>query len=225
LTDPLAVDPEPTGGFNFRLMLPTLFFDVALPVLLFNLLSRYGVPTLWALVAGGLSPALNNLRVWIKSRRLEPLGIIVMTFLAVGTAASLISGSVFVALIKDSFLTATFGLICLGSLLTARPLLFYINRQFVAGDDPVRIAWWNGLWQYPNFRAALRFVTAVWGVTYLVEALLRVGFALLLTPAQVVLISPVMSFGALIVLIAWTRRYLLAMRERRIREQQQSGVA
>jgi intracellular septation protein A len=225
MTDPLAVDPEPTGGFSFRLMLPTLVFDVAIPIVAFNLLSRYGVPTLWALVAGGLSPALNNLRIWVKSRRLEPLGIIVLGFLAIGTAASLISGSVFFALIKESFLTAAFGLVCLGSLLAARPLLFYINRQFVAGDDPVRLAWWNGLWQYPNFRAAMRLVTAVWGVTYLVEALLRVGFALLLPPAAVVVISPVMGFGALILLIAWTRRHLLALRERRIREQQQARAA
>jgi len=34
----------------------------------------------------------------------------------------------------------------------------------------VRLEWWNGLWQYPNFRAALRLVTAVWGIVYLVEA-------------------------------------------------------
>ena len=43
-----------------------------------------------------------------------------------------------------------------------------------------------------------------------------------LPPAQVVAISPVLAFGMMIVLIAWTRRYLLALRERRIREQQLS---
>ena len=225
MADPLAINPEPAGDFSFIQMLPTLVFDVAMPILVFNVLAKYGVPTLWALAAGGLSPAINNLRLWAKSRRLEPLGIIVMTFLAIGTAASLISGSVFFALIKESFLTATFGFICLGSLFAARPLMFYLNRQFVAADDPVRLEWWNGLWQYPNFRAALRFVTAVWGIAYLVEALLRVGFALVLSPAEVVVISPVMGFGVTIALIAWMRRYLLALRERRIREQQHDHAA
>jgi intracellular septation protein A len=222
MPDPLAINPEPAGGFSFKQMLPTLVIDVAMPIVAFNLLTSYGVSTLWALVAGGLFPAINNLRVWARSRRLEPLGIIVMTFLVIGTAASLISGSVFFALIKDSFLTATFGFICLGSLLAERPLMFYINRQFVAGEDSVRLAWWNGLWQYPNFRAAQRVVTAVWGIAYLVEAFLRVGFALVLRPAQVVALSPVMAFGVLIVLIVWTRRYMLALRERRMREQQLS---
>src|SRR5208282_5621614 len=195
MADPLAINPEPAGGFSFVQMLPTLVFDVAIPIVVFNVLARYGIPTLWALVAGGLSPAINNLRIWVNARRLEPLGIIVMTFLAVGTAASLISGSVFFALIKVSFLTATFGFICLGSLLRERPLMFYINRQFVAGDDPARLAWWNGLWDdLPDFRAAQRLVTAVWGIAYIVEALLRVGFAMVLSPAQVVSISPVMAF-------------------------------
>jgi intracellular septation protein A len=217
LADPTPISPEAAGGFSFTGMLPTLFFDVAMPIVAFNVLTSYGVSTLWALVAGGLFPAINNLRVWANSRRLEPLGIIVMTFLVIGTATSLISGSVFFALIKESFLTAAFGFICLGSLLVERPLMFYINRQFVAGDDPVRLEWWNGLWQHPAFRAAQRLVTAVWGIAYLAEALLRVGFALILSPRQVVAISPVMAFGVMIVLIAWTRRYMLALRERRIR--------
>lgn len=212
MADQTKSNSPPASNFSFRLVLPTLFFDVVMPVVLFDVLTARGVPILWALVAGSLSPALNNLRIWVKSRRLEPLGIIVMTFLVIGTLTSLISGNVFFALIKDSFLTGTFGLICLGSNFAARPLMFSVLRQFAAGDDAERIAAWNGNWEYPRFRAALRFVTAIWGVTYIVEAALRVGLALTLSPAQVVTLSPLMGFGALIVLIAWTRRYMLAVR-------------
>lgn len=50
-----------------------------------------------------------------------------------------------------------------------------------------------------------------------VEALLRVGFALVLSPAQVVTLSPMMAFGVLILLISWTRRYMRAAKERRLR--------
>lgn len=219
---PLTINPEPAGRFSFVQILPTLIIDIAMPIIAFKALTSYGVSTLWAIVAGGLFPGINNLRTWARSRRLEPLGFIVITFLVIGTSASLISGSVFFALIKESFLTATFGFICLGSLPARRPLMFYVNRQFVAGDDPVRLEWWNGLWQYPTFRASQRLVTAVWGIAYLIEALVRIGFALVLPPSQVVVISPLMAFGVMIVLIAWTRRYMLALRERRIHEQQLS---
>jgi hypothetical protein len=225
LSDRAVIGPEPASDFRLARMLPTLLFDVALPIVMFNVLTRHGIPALWALAAGALSPAINNLHVWLKSRRLEPLGIIVMVFLVVGTAVSLLSGSVFVALIKDSFVTGTFGTLCLASLLAARPLMFVIVRQFVAGDDPARLEWWNGLWQYPQFRSVMRFVTTVWGIVYLVEAMLRVSFALLMPPAQVVVISPVMGFGVLIMLIAWTRRYMLAYRARRLLAQQGNPVA
>jgi len=215
-------ETQPAGGFTFNQMWPTLVFDVAMPIIVFNVLTHYGISTLYALVVGGVSPAINNLRAWVKARRLQPLGIIVLSFLAVGTITSVISGSVFFALIKESFLTATFGFICLGSLLAERTLMFYIIRQFVAGDDLERLESYNGLWQYPRFRSAQRLVTMVWGTAYLVEALLRVGFALVLSPAQVVVLSPVMAFGTMIGLIAWTRRYMLAQRERHIREEQSS---
>jgi hypothetical protein len=132
----------------------------------------------------GRRASCSKLRAWKpgdsstlgRARDIAAIGVVTRTCprrlvgpsslsLAIGTAASLTSGSVFFALIKDSFLTATFGVLCLGSLLVDRPLMFYINRQFVAGDDPVRLEWWNGLWQYPRFRAAQRLVTAVWGTT------------------------------------------------------------
>jgi hypothetical protein len=51
-----------------------------------------------------------------------------MAFLVIGTAASLISGSAFFALIKESFLAATFGLICLGSLLAEQPRATQMSR-------------------------------------------------------------------------------------------------
>ena len=103
--------------------------------------------------------------------------------------------------------------------------MFYINRQFVAGDDPARIAWWNGLWEFPRFRSASRFVTLVWGVAYIVEAFVRVGLAMTLAPTLLVNISPVLSFGVLILLIVWTRRYMMTLREQRPNEQTDSGSA
>jgi intracellular septation protein A len=225
LAAPSAYDPQKDSGFNLRQTLPSLIFDIALPIVAFNVLTGFGISTLWALVAGGVFPAANIARGWLKSRRLDALGIIVLTFLVLGTAASLISGSVFFALIKESMLTALFGLICLGSLFAARPLMFYVARQFVAGDDAAKLEWWNGLWQAETFRSAMRFVTAMWGIVYLAEALIRVVMAMTLTPGTVVAISPVMAFGITIAMIIWTRRYMLAMRERRLREMQlaQSG--
>jgi hypothetical protein len=196
-------------------IVPTLVFDAILPVVIFNVLTAYHVPTLYALIGGGASPLFNNLRTLIRSRRLEPIGVMVLFFLIVGAVTSLISGSVFFALIKDSFLTGTAGLVFLATLLAKRPITFYAMRGFVAGDDPERIAWWDGLWVHHEFRHGMRVVTVVWGGIYLVEAVARVFMALKLTPAQVVMASPIMGFGATALLIVFTSRYMGAMRQRR----------
>jgi intracellular septation protein A len=213
-SDLLVARSEPDVNIGFGRLLPSLVFDLALPIVVFFVLTRYGVSNLLALAAGGVSPAFNVGRTWIASHKIQPLGAIVITFIALGTSASLISGSVFFTLIKDSILTATFGLLCLGSLAgPGRPLMFYILRQFIAGNDAARLDWWEGLWQHARFRAAQQRVTAVWGLAYLLEAAIGIAFAWVLEPAHIVIMSPIMALGVLIALAAWTRRYLLALRD------------
>jgi hypothetical protein len=211
----LAARAEPAAvDIGFRQLLPSLVFDLALPILAFFVLTGYGVSKLLAICAGGVFPALNVGRTWVESRKIQPLGAIVIAFIALGTAASLISGSVFFALVKDFILAATFGLLCLGSLIgPARPLMFYLLRQFIAGNDSARLQWWDGLWQQPRFRAAQRRVTAVWGLAYVLEAAIGIAFAWVLEPAHIVIMSPIMALGVLIALAAWTRWYLLALRD------------
>ena len=41
MADPLAINPEPAGGFSFKQMLPSLVIDVAMPIVAFNLLTSY----------------------------------------------------------------------------------------------------------------------------------------------------------------------------------------
>jgi hypothetical protein len=130
------------------------------------------------------------------------------------SAAALVSGSVFVALVKDFLLAGTFGLLCLGSLFaTPRPLMFYLLRQFIAGEDPVRLQWWESLWQRAPFCAAVQRVTAIWGIGYVLQAVIGIACAWWLQPAQVVIISPLIALAALAALVAWTRVYLLGLRE------------
>lgn len=207
----------PDMHFAVRQVLPSLVLDLAMPVLVFFVLRAYGVPTLFAIVTGGVFPLLNVGRGWILSRRLEPVGIIAITCIAFGTAASLISGSVLIALLKDFVLMGSFGLIFLLSAIAAeRPLMFFILRQFIAGSDPVRLQWWESLWQHARFRTALRRVTIAWGLGLLVEALIGTALACLLMPAQVVIISPIMAVTVLIALALWTRGYLLALRDQQM---------
>ena len=200
--------------FRLAMLLPTLLVDVLAPIGIFKVLEHFGVPPLWALAGAALAPALNNLRTWVTVRRIEPLGFMIVAFGVVGTVASLVSGNLFFSLIKDSFLTGVFGLVFLVSLLFPRPLMFYVIRQFVAGEDAARNEVWKDLWRYAAFRSTLRLITVIWGVVYLAEALARVGLAMTLVPDTVIVVSPIMAFVATLLLIAFTRLRMHILRER-----------
>jgi intracellular septation protein A len=200
--------------FRFAMLIPTLMVDVGAPIAIFMTLKHFGVPPIWALAGAALAPALNNLRIWIKSRRVEPLGIMVVGFGVVGTVASLVSGDLFYSLIKDSFLTGAFGAAFLASLFFGRPLVFHIIRPFIAGDDEARNQVWKDLWRYAAFRSVMRRLTIIWALVYIAEALVRVPLAMTLSPDAVVTISPIMGLGATLLLVFLTRRRMQAVRER-----------
>jgi hypothetical protein len=92
--------PAPVTQFSFKRLLPSLAMDVFLPIITFNALSAMGVSTLLAVTAGGVFPLISIARNYAKTRQIDALGAIVLFFLVVGTAASLVSGSVFFAIVK-----------------------------------------------------------------------------------------------------------------------------
>jgi hypothetical protein len=122
-------------------------------------------------------------------------------------------------LIKESFITGSVGLLFLSSLLWKRPIIFYLARQVMEAQGPERLAWWNGLWEHARFRRTMRIMSTVWGVGYVLEAGIRVVFALMLTPGAVVILSPIMGIGTTIGLIVWTRKYGRIVQERADREE------
>jgi len=206
------------GPPNLRAMLPDLVIDGALPAIAYQVLSRHGVAAVPALTAGAIFPAANIMRKFAATRRIDLIGAIVLVFIAIGVIGSLISGSVIFILVKESFITGMVGLLFLSSFLWHRPIFFYLGRQFAAGEDPERLAWWNGLWEHARFRRIMRIMTTVWGVSYLLEAIVRVVFALTLTPGSVVVLSPIMGIGTTVILILWTRTYARQVQERAARE-------
>jgi hypothetical protein len=196
------------------MLIPTLVVDGLLPVALFKGLEALGVAPVWALAAGCAPPLLNNLRTWIASRRLDPVGLLIIASLASGVAATMITGSLGSRVVTDCLLNGGWGAAFLGSLLLARPLMFYLIRALVAGEDATRTEAWNGLWRYAAFRATLRSTTAIWGLVYFAEIAFELGLARLITADTVLTVAPIANAAATVALIALTRLRMRRVRER-----------
>jgi hypothetical protein len=217
-----AADPGRPAGFSPRGMLVTLVPNVVLPWIIYQVLTAQGVSTINALMATAIVPLATTLYGWLGARRVEALGIMTLAFVVVGLVTSLISGDPFFYLIKESLLTGVWGLIMLGSLLASKPLTYYFGRQFMAGGDPARAAWYDGLWAKPQFRAVQRWICAMWGVGLVAEALLRVVLVYVLPISAFLLVSQVLAFGVMGLLMVAT---MLVGKRMRARAERQAAEA
>jgi hypothetical protein len=210
VTRPLAQGPSLRGA------LPSLIIDGLCPFLTYELLTLYvpGMSQVVALGLGAMFPAANGIVSIMRRRHLDIIGAVVLIGITVNIGLTVVGGDPKLLLIRESFVTGALGIVCLLSLLWPRPFMFYIGRQFSAGQDQARIEEFNGLWQYPGARSTFRVLTVVWAVVWIAEFGLRVVMVWTLSIPEVLAISPFVFNGIMLGLIAWTIAYVRRRRER-----------
>jgi hypothetical protein len=181
-------------------------FDLAGPLVAYQLLRSEGLSSVSALVLSGILPGVAVLAGLIRKRRLDAVGALVLAGIAVGSILGLLSGNPRLVLVEGSVPTAVFGLLCLASLRSRRPLIFRFALEFMGGDTP-RGREFDGLWRYDGFRRAFWLFTVVWGVTYLAEAAARVVIVETTSTGTALAISKVMPYAVAGVLAAWMFLY------------------
>ncbi len=201
------------GVPRFTALYRSLAINVVVPLIVAQWLLHHGRSPVVALGIAALFPLGDGI-VSALRRRIDVLGVASLAALVVGIALSFVTGNAVFAIAKESLFTGLFGIAFLVSLALSRPLIFHLGRQFNTAGDPAAQAAWDANWSNPGFRRVLRLLTAVWGLGLLTEAVLRVGLALVLTPAVAIVVSPVLGIGSIGLLIVWTTAYAARARWR-----------
>lgn len=181
-------------------------FDIAGPLAAYSLLRSHGSSTLMALVLSGILPAVNVAVGLARHRRLDALGAVVLIGIATGTVIGLASSNAKWLLLEGSVPTGIFGLICLASLWSSRPLMFRFALEF-RGRETADGREFAELWRYGGFRHVFRVITAVWGMAFLAEAVVRVIIVESTSTGTAFDISKVMPYAVAGVAAAWTTAY------------------
>ena len=199
----------------FRGFLLDIALNAIFPLVLYRLSKRYISPSEFtALAIATTFPLGKSIFDVVRRRQVDPISIIVLLGIGASAIALLAGGSPRILLMRESLFTAVFGLACLGSLLLARPMMFYFGRHFIAGGDVIRRRRYEASWALPGVRFTSRLITAVWGTVFLGEFAMRVALILLVPASWVLVISPVLLGCLTLATIVWTFRYAKRARER-----------
>ena len=183
-----------------------VIFDIAGPLVAYQMLRSAGLSSVSALVLSGVLPGIAVLGGLIRHRRVDAVGVLVLAGIAVGTILGLVSGNARLVLMEGSVPTAVFGLLCLVSLWSRRPLIYRFALEFM-GEDTPRGRDFASRWRYPGFRHAFRLFTLVWGVTYLAEAAARIVIVETTSTGTALAVSKVMPYAVGALLACWMVLY------------------
>ena len=191
-------------------MAPSIVGGALVPLGVYYLVRHHVHGDAVALAIAGAFPAAWIGFEWLRRRRVDPIGAIVLFGFVAGLIASAaLGGNAFVLKVRDSVFTSLFGVACLISLAFSKPLMFFIGKGLSAGDDPVRQKAFDALLELDGGPKVFAIITAVWGVGLIIEAAARTVMALVLATGTFLALSPVLAgvvYGSLFAFTVWFSR-------------------
>lgn len=180
-----------------RSILPSAVGGAIIPLAVYYLVRSHVGNDADGLAIAGIPAALWVCFQFVRRRRIDPIGAVVLTGFVLGLVVSFaMGGNAFVLKVRDSAFTFVFGLTAVVSGLSGRrPVTYFIGRALSAGSDPRRSAMFDQLWDIPPARAAFGFINYIWGVGLMLEATTRVVLAAKLSTKAFVAVSPAIGFA------------------------------
>ncbi|MGA2931161.1 MAG: VC0807 family protein [Acidimicrobiales bacterium] len=194
---------------SIREHLPSLVFGAALPIGVYFLARPHVSTDATALIVAGCFSVGWIVLQFVRQRKVDVVGAVVLLGFAVGVVSStLLGGNAYVLKVRDAFFTALFGVACIVTLFTHdRPALFYVSRYLSAGNDPDKVSAFDRLHELPIGRHTFRVLSVVWGIGLVVEASCRLTLADIMPTGTFLAVSPVITASVIGGLFAFTALY------------------
>jgi len=144
-----------------RHAVPRIIEGAVIPTLLFLALLRVGGQA-WAIGGALVWSSLVIASRLAFGRRVPTIVLIGLGALALRTAFALAAGSSFVYFLQPTLMTATVGMVFLGSALAGKPVILRIARDFAPVPDDVMA--------HGHLRRFFLGISVLWGVTQLLNA-------------------------------------------------------
>ncbi|MFJ3940358.1 VC0807 family protein [Streptomyces parvus] len=179
--------------------------DIALPLLLYYGLRWLGTNQWLALVISGALPLARLAYQVVRERKVERTTLFSLSIILTSTLVSLFTGDPRLVLARESYFTALVGLWMLSTLLAKRPFLYAATIQIL--PEATARSWREDWENSPEFRKAMRLMTAAWGAAFLIDAVGRVVMAYTLPVDSVPLLGAGLLVVMLIAVVQFSKAY------------------
>ena len=181
-----------------------VLLDAVGPLVLYFGLRSLHFSSVSALIISGVLPAVGIVASAARQRRIDLVGGLVLSGIAVGSALGLLTHDARIVLLDGIVPTAAFGLILLGSLLFEQPLFYHFGLQAHGGLTTPGGRDFAAKWQYPGFRHFMRVANVVCGVAFVVEAGVQAVIIETASVGVAKVSGHVLALATLAGLFAWT---------------------
>lgn len=186
----------------------SIFVNGVLPFALYKILApHFASGSIMPLLYASVFPVIGLTVGFIRTRVIDAIAIFALFGIVYSVATMLLAGEVRLALILGS----TQGFLIAGvffvSALVRRPILFFIVRQFVAGNDLERRALFAVVDKTDGGRTFF-LATIVWAIGIALLGAIALGLALTLSPATYLLVNNVVNTAVNVILLVWTIRFV-----------------
>lgn len=222
-SNPSAADAETAQSLrtpSLRTMIvglwPSMLLNGVCVIVVYQLVKSFTTASDVVALALSTVPAIvGTMMTLIRQRSIDLLGAFTLITIGLSIGLTFLTGDARLFLLRESFLTVIFGLICLISLLFPKPLWFYIIRYFTVGNDHEQMVAYDTAWKFASFRGYIRTITILWGIVYTVEFLIRLVMVYTLSISQVLVISSIIFYALTILVSIATFRLGARLRKQR----------
>ena len=186
----------------------SIFVNGVLPFAAYKILAPHFVSgSVIPLLYASVFPIIGLTLGFIRTRIVDAIAIFALFGIVYSLVTMLLAGEVRLALILGS----TQGFLIAGvffiSALVRRPVLYFMVRQFVAGNDLERRARFAVVDKADGGKTFF-IATMVWAVGIAMLGAIALGLALTLAPATYLLANNIVNTAVNVVLLVWTIRFV-----------------
>jgi hypothetical protein len=186
----------------------SIFVNGVLPFLLYKILApHFASGSVMPLLYASVFPVVGLSVGFIRTRVVDAIAIFALFGIIYSVATMLLAGEVRLALILGSTQGFLISGVFFVSALIRRPILFFMVRQFVAGNDPARRVRFVAVDQADGGRTFF-IATMVWSVGIALLGAIALGLALTLAPATYLLVNNIVNTAINVILLIWTIRFI-----------------